>query len=217
MEAICDHRKYFWEINFGDAGSLNDINVLDKSSIIGAMLNGRLDIRTVPYSINGNERDWMYFLVDGIYPPWSIFVTTYNNPVDPKKKMFAMQQEKVRKDIECAFGILISRFHILERPLRNWYLEDIKNLLHACVIIHNMVTEVRAGKLTAEEEDAAVANSGFTLFGRQQVTQEEAAAEGCDLWAARVAQFGTAMESSYEHTLLKNDLVEHINSLLNQS
>lgn len=217
LEAISDHRKYFWHVNFGDAGSLNDLNVLDKSSIVGSLLSGKLDIRTDPYFINSKERDWMYFLVDAIYPSWSIFVTTYTNPVDPKKKFFAQQQERVRKDIECSFGVLISRFHILERPLRNWYLEDIKNLLHACVIISNMVTEARAGKLTQEEEEAVAASpSGFPLFGRHQVTQEEAASEGVDLWAARVTGFGHAMESVYENGLLKIDLVEHINSFYNR-
>ena len=68
LEAICDHRQYFWHINFGDAGTLNDLNVLDKSRIIGSMLAGTLSLKTEPYAINGNVHDWMYFFVDGIYP-----------------------------------------------------------------------------------------------------------------------------------------------------
>jgi Plant transposon protein len=217
LEAFADYRRYFWYVNFDDPGSLNDLNVLDKSSIVYDLLNGTLSIVTAPYTINGKERDWMYFLVDGIYPPWGIFVTTYTNPKEDKKKLFQQQQERVRKDIECSFGILISRFHVLERPLRNWYLEDIKSLLHCCVILHNMITEARSGNLTDDEAQAVQAihcnSDTFPLFGRHQVTAEEAAAEGIDLWAARVSGFGTAMESSYEHELLKNDLVEHISSL----
>jgi Plant transposon protein len=48
LEAIADHRKYFWAANFGDARSLNDLNVLDKSSIVGAMLSGDLRIDVEP-------------------------------------------------------------------------------------------------------------------------------------------------------------------------
>ena len=44
LEAISDHRRYVWYANFGDAGSLNDINVLERSSIVGAMLLGNLAI-----------------------------------------------------------------------------------------------------------------------------------------------------------------------------
>jgi Plant transposon protein len=216
MEAFADYRRYLWYVNFDDPGSLNDLNVLDKSSIVYELLQGTLSIVTTPYTINGKERDWMYFLVDGIYPPWGIFVTTYSNPQEDKKKKFQQHQERVRKDIECAFGILISRFHVLERPLRNWFLEDIKNLLHCCVILHNMITEARSGRLTDEEQYAIAGgyvHGVFPLFGRHQVTAEEANSEGIDLWAARVTGFETAMESSYEHDLLKNDLVEHISSL----
>ena len=46
MEAISDHRRHIWHCNFGDAGMMNDINVLDKSSIVGAMLKGTLSLKT---------------------------------------------------------------------------------------------------------------------------------------------------------------------------
>jgi hypothetical protein len=98
---------------------------------------------TEPYKLNGNVRDWAYFLVDGIYPEWSVFVKTYSNATDPKKKFFAMKQEQVRKDIECAFGIVVSRFHVLKRPLRGWYVEDLRAMIHSCTILHNMIVVER--------------------------------------------------------------------------
>ncbi|KAG7345428.1 plant transposon protein [Nitzschia inconspicua] len=72
LEAIADGSCYIWFVHFGAPGSCNDINVLDKSSIVGALLSGQLDLKTEPYEINGTIRDWMYFLVDGIYPNWAI-------------------------------------------------------------------------------------------------------------------------------------------------
>ena len=36
LEAISDHRRYIWYANFGDAGSLNDLNVLDKCTTLKA-------------------------------------------------------------------------------------------------------------------------------------------------------------------------------------
>ena len=212
LEAIADHRKYIWYANFGDAGSLNDLNVLDKSSIVGALIGGSLSLSIDEYKINGKARDWMYFLVDGIYPEWAIFVNTFSNPDDSKKKYFATQQEKVRKDIECAFGILVQKFHILQRPLRGWYLEELKDIVDACVILHNMTVEARFGSVDSGEQ-IYTNTSGFSSFGRQQITAEQAAADSIVLFAARVAAFDTAMQSSYEHYLLKRDLVEHINSL----
>jgi Plant transposon protein len=96
LEAIADHRKHFWAANFGDAGSLNDLNVLNKSAIVGAMLSGDLRIDVEPYTINNNVRDWMYYLVDGIYPGWSIFVSSFNRGTTcARKRTFSWFQERV--------------------------------------------------------------------------------------------------------------------------
>ena len=190
LEAVADHRKYIWCANFGDAGSLNDLNVLDKSGIVGSMLQGKLDLRVAPYYINDNSRDWMYFLVDGIYPDWAIFVTTYSKSKDAKKNAFAREQERVRKDIECAFGILVQRFMVLKQPLRGWYSDEIAVLLNACIILHNMITDYREGTVGGVDSEFDVqvqeeaATVGFPLFGRQQVTEEELPHEGIDLFSA---------------------------------
>jgi len=214
MESISDFRRYFWYVNFGDPGSLNDLNVLDKSSIVGSMYNGSLDLRSEPYRINGQSRDWHYFLVDGIYPEWAIFVNTYQDTSDEKKRKFALAQERVRKDVECAFGILLQKFQVLQRPLRGWYIDEIRELLQSCVILHNMIQEERQVLVPNEEENVPEANdvalSDFPLFGRQLVTQAMAFADGVDLFAARMASFDDAMRCSAEHHRLKYDLAEHI-------
>uniref|UniRef100_A0A0D3E4V0 Uncharacterized protein n=1 Tax=Brassica oleracea var. oleracea TaxID=109376 RepID=A0A0D3E4V0_BRAOL len=57
-----------------------------------------------------------YYLADGIYPKWSTIVQTIHEPVGPKKKYFAAQQEACRKDVERAFGVLQSRFAIVKGP-----------------------------------------------------------------------------------------------------
>jgi Plant transposon protein len=215
LEALADHRRYLWQVNFGEPGCLNDINILDKSTIVGALMSSEFSIKTQPYEINGNVRDWMYFLVDGIYPEWSIFVSSYTNPIDPKKKLFAIYQERVRKDIECAFGILVQRFHILHRPLRGWYQEDIVQVLHTCVILHNMVVEEKYGFVDSPLELPPSNDVGgdFALFGRTAITELEAATDGLTLFSARLSAFEMAMESSAEHMQLKSDLVEHISTI----
>lgn len=216
LEAICDHRKYFWQINFGDAGAMNDINILDKSSIVGGLISGDFSIKTEPYNINGTVRDWNYFLVDGIYPEWSIFVNTYSNPTEQEKKTFAGAQERVRKDIECAFGILVSRFHVLKNALREWSSANLGELLHTCCIMHNMIVEDRFGSLLVlgvdnSEEQLRREGEQFALFGQRQISALDATRDGVDLFAARVAAFDTHMMNSYEHFLLKADLVAHVN------
>jgi Plant transposon protein len=45
MEAIADQDTYLWYVFFGEPGSLNDLNVLSKSSIVSAILSGDLTSR----------------------------------------------------------------------------------------------------------------------------------------------------------------------------
>ncbi|XP_047979474.1 uncharacterized protein LOC125221398 [Salvia hispanica] len=64
---------------------------------------------------NDNHHNMGYYLADGIYPSWPVFMKSIKHPVGPKKNYFATRQEAARKDVERAFGALQSR----------WAMEDI--------------------------------------------------------------------------------------------
>ena len=44
LEAICDSDTYIWCCFFGEPGSLNDLNILEKSTIVGSILNGMMEL-----------------------------------------------------------------------------------------------------------------------------------------------------------------------------
>lgn len=225
LEAIADADTYIWYAFFGEYGSLNDLNILDKSSIVGAILSGTFDISVDPYTVNGTSRDWLYFLADGIYPDWSIFVKTISSPITDKEGTFTASQESARKDVERAFGVLVQRFHYLKRPLRNWYLSDIKNILHCCIIMHNMIVEARRTNfmparrgLDEESEDPqedTLPDSTISLFGHASIEGEEEEdavvqeAIGTAL-ANRVSTVYGNIEDREYYNKLRNDLVQHV-------
>ena len=97
---------------------MNDINVLDRSSIVAGKMNQTFNTGVNPYTINRRQINWLYFLVDRIYPSWSIFAKTFQYPSDLAEGKYSNRHENVRKYIERAFGVLVSKFGILERPLR---------------------------------------------------------------------------------------------------
>ena len=82
MEAICDPNLYIWYFNFGHPGSMNDINVLDRSSIVAGIMNQTFYTKVNPYTIDGIQINWFYFLADKIYPSWSIIAKTFQYPSD---------------------------------------------------------------------------------------------------------------------------------------
>ena len=140
LEAVASEDLWIWHCFFGMPGTLNDINVLQRSHLFARLASG--DAPACNYTINGHEYTKGYYLADGIYPPWCTFVKSIKEPKTKKKQCeFARVQEAARKDIERAFGVLQSRFAIVRGPARFWDKKTLKNIMTCCVILHNMILE----------------------------------------------------------------------------
>ncbi|XP_024013187.1 uncharacterized protein LOC112087505 [Eutrema salsugineum] len=66
LEAVASYDLWIWHAFFGPPGTLNDINVLDRSPVFDNILQGRAP--KVNYSVNGHEYKLAYYLTGGIYP-----------------------------------------------------------------------------------------------------------------------------------------------------
>jgi Plant transposon protein len=110
--------------------------------------------------------------VDGIYPGIARFVKTISYPIGPVAKMFTEWQEATRKEVERAFGVLTRKFQFLARPIEYWDLEDIKRIISGCIVMHNMMVEVRIER--DEDEDV----------GMYLVVENQLATDGGDERAA---------------------------------
>ncbi|XP_024016233.1 uncharacterized protein LOC112089715 [Eutrema salsugineum] len=110
LEAVASYDLWIWHAFFGAPGTLNDINVLDRSPVFDDIIQGRAP--QVNFSINGNEYNLAYYLTDGIYPKWATFIQSITLPQGAKAKLFAERQESVRKDVERVFGVLQARLFL---------------------------------------------------------------------------------------------------------
>ena len=139
LEAVASYDLWIWHAFFGLPGSHNDINVLERSSVFALLSEGRAPPSN--FSVNGNDYTMGYYLADGIYPKWATFVKTIPSPKGNNQIHFAKSQESARKDVERAFGVLQARFAIVRGPARLWKLEVLKDIMKACIILHNMIVE----------------------------------------------------------------------------
>ncbi|CAA7039289.1 unnamed protein product [Microthlaspi erraticum] len=139
LEAVASHDLWIWHTFFGAPGTLNDLNILDRSPVFDDIINGQAP--PVNFSVNGNEYHLGYYLADGIYPAWATFIPTIKIPVNPKQKLFAKLQEAFWKDVERAFGVLQARFAIIKNPALCMDKVKIEKIMRACIILHNMIVE----------------------------------------------------------------------------
>uniref|UniRef100_A0A0D3AM82 DDE Tnp4 domain-containing protein n=1 Tax=Brassica oleracea var. oleracea TaxID=109376 RepID=A0A0D3AM82_BRAOL len=139
LEAVASYDLWIWHAFFGPPGTLNNINVLERSPVFDDIIKGQAP--EVTFSVNGREYHLAYYLTDGIYPKWATFIQSISMPQVPKAVLFAQHQEAVRKDVERAFGVLQARFAIVKNPALFWDKAKIGNIMRACIILHNMIVE----------------------------------------------------------------------------
>ncbi|XP_023157016.1 uncharacterized protein [Zea mays] len=161
LEAVASHDLWIWHAFFGLPGSLNDINVLHRSHLFDRLVEGKAP--AVNYTINGHKYDMGYYLADGIYPNWSAFVKSIKAPANEKDQNFTAAQESLRKDVERAFGVLQARFAIVRGPARFWDVATLRNIMKACIIMHNMIIEDErdAGRLEPPYEKSDAETNGW--------------------------------------------------------
>ena len=85
LEVICSYNLWIWHAFFGMPGSHNNINVMEHSPLFAEIVEGRYP--DVSFHVNGHEYYLPYFLTDGIYPDFAVFVKSITNPLEPKVKV----------------------------------------------------------------------------------------------------------------------------------
>ncbi|XP_018450842.2 uncharacterized protein LOC108822299 [Raphanus sativus] len=212
LEAVASYDLWIWHAFFGPPGTLNDINVLDRSPVFDDIINGQAP--QVTYSVNGREYRLAYYLTDGIYPKWATFIQSIPLPQSPQAVLFAKRQEAVRKDVERAFGVLKARFAIVKNPALFWDKVKVGKIMRACIILHNMIVEnERDDMIVVDEQDVY---THYDVSGFQQ--GEDTGSSDIDLTFSTdtpsritdMMRMETTIRDGQMHQQLKADLVENI-------
>ncbi|XP_024004112.1 putative nuclease HARBI1 [Eutrema salsugineum] len=203
LEAVASYDLWIWHTFFGPPGTLNDINVLDRSPVFDDIVQGKAP--KVNFSVNGRDYNLAYYLTDGIYPNWATFIKSIPLPEGPKACKFAKYQEATRKDVERAFGVLQARFAIIKNPALFWDKAKIGNIMRACIILHNMIVEDERVEKTQYDLSDFQHGDGH---GSSHVSQNYST----DMPSNIADMMGTRkkIKDKQVHQQLQADLVEHI-------
>ncbi|XP_071681414.1 uncharacterized protein [Lolium perenne] len=167
-----------------------------KSLLFTDVLRGEAPV--VNFTVNGHEYNYGYYLADGIYPSWPVFMKGVTLPQSEKQRMFTAAQSAWRKDIECAFGVLKARFNILAVPGRSYSRRTLGLIMRACVILHNMIIDDERGTNLEQTYEIVESNVGPAIHHHAPPSL-----------AARI-QMDNDMRDSPVYTQLQQDLIEHV-------
>ena len=114
------------------------------------------------------------------------------------------------------WSVLVAQFEILKNPIRKWHMDDIKNILYCCIIVHNMVTAERRSTLIdadvmpeeeAEAEDEEGNGNGISFFGFQAEPSDPSVTTRLGNMVAHMVQ---NVDDRAEDDRLMVDLIEHV-------
>ncbi|XP_056864078.1 uncharacterized protein LOC108815644 [Raphanus sativus] len=200
LEAVASQDLWIWHAFFGLPGTLNDINVLDRSPVFKDIEEGRAP--KVNFKVNNHTYRMAYYLTDGIYLNWAAFIQSISLPQSPKASLFAEHQESTRKDVERAFGVLQSRFAIVRNPALLWDKKKIGKIMRTCVILNNMIVENERsgyGQIDTSEFESGESSRSSQVHGTTSFNIGN---------ISRVIR--NEVRDSQIHARLKADLVENI-------
>lgn len=196
LEAVVDARLWCWHCFFGVPGGNNDLNILDRSPLLTDLMHGRAP--EVTFQVNGNSHRMGYYLADGIYPDWKVFVKSIKRPRGEKEKNYAERQEGDRKDVERFFAALQNQFHIIRYPCNLWDEKAMSSILVCCVILHNMIIEDEWG----QELEKLTKTDDFDVKDFQKGDEVQS--------QIKFQEVRQEYMNSEAHYNLRHDLMEHL-------
>ncbi|PXF49586.1 hypothetical protein BWQ96_00656 [Gracilariopsis chorda] len=208
MGVVCDDLLRIWHVMFGTPGAKDDLSIMEQSNLYNAVRGGKWPPIRQPTCIAGLTVNWFYYLADGIYPDFRIFMKPLSNPRTKKETMYSQHQLAAQKAVESVFGVLFSHFQILYRPARLWHKKDLNMVLKACCVIHNMICDSRNESYTGttnvaftDEELEQMRSVDFKKLKRPASTYEQAL-----LWR----EYVDPIEDPEAHPLLQTALRSRI-------
>jgi len=83
-----------------------------------SVTGGEWPPRTFSYTANGTTRTLLYYLVDGIFPPFAYFLSPFSDPTTEIETTINRLQEALSRDVARPHAVLTVRFHNALHPAR---------------------------------------------------------------------------------------------------
>ena len=156
-QGVVDGHTRFLDIVAGFPGSMHDSRVL-RNTKISRFLNEGFSVPQV--KVNGKSVS-PYLVGNSAYPLMTTILKPFSDSTtDSAEKKFNIELSRAHVAVECAFGVLKSRFQILMKKIDDT-LERSNQIIVACCVLHNIcIGNGDEWEIPEVEIDTKVAISG---------------------------------------------------------
>lgn len=141
LQAVVDCHYRFIVIDVGGCGKQNDGGTFNASDLFRLMQNNELNIPN-PTDLPGTNVKAPYvFVADDAYPLLPNLIKPYTGrKLTFDEEMFNKRLSRMRKSVECAFGILFSKWRLLSTTIET-EINVIENIVKCMCLLHNIVID----------------------------------------------------------------------------
>ncbi|XP_069815805.1 uncharacterized protein [Dendropsophus ebraccatus] len=166
--ALADSDYRFVVVDIGAYGSAADTGVF-RASRIGEMLKtnhlGIPESRPLPGS-SGPPAPFVIVADEGFGLQTHLLRPFPRRGLDDRRRIFNYRLTRARRYVECAFGILSSKWRVMQSALQLTP-DKVKKVIQACVILHNYV-RIHDATVIPEEQMSAMQSAAIPLEGNLQ-------------------------------------------------
>ncbi len=135
IQAICDSKGLFMDVDCRWPGSVHDAKVFANSDI-----NLKFQTRNIQQTyftvLPGYEAIPNYLIADPAYPLTPFCMKEFQTCTENKHVIFNSILRSARNQVECAFGRLKARWGFLSRKV-DLKLESVPIVAYSCFVLHN--------------------------------------------------------------------------------
>ena len=136
VQAVCDYRGIFMDVECRWPGSVHDAKVFANSSFSKKLVSGQMPKTHVSVCFPGSETLPNYVIGDPAYSLTPFCMKEYDTCASNEQVMFNALLRAARNPIECAFGRLKARWSILTKKV-DLKIESVPVVVYACFVLHN--------------------------------------------------------------------------------
>ena len=145
-----NHRRRILHTTSGHPARFNDKTLVLYDHFVNRLHDGKCNelhkFTLMDYDANGEiiytKYKGCYLIVDNGYLNWSVTVPPLKKSTVRSEIRFSQWLESLRKDVECAFGILKCRWRVLKTGIRLGGIQNCDRVWLTCCALHNMLLDI---------------------------------------------------------------------------
>ena len=143
VQAVCDHKGCFLDVDCSWPGSVHDAKVFSNSSVHKLFQESRIPNIERKLSEDDNLSVGPVLLGDPAYPLLPGLMKEFATCNSNGEVIFNRKLRSVRNQIECAFGRLKARWRILNRPI-DLGIDYVPTIVYSCFVLHNYCEQAKS-------------------------------------------------------------------------